>query len=261
MKSNIHPVIWVVLIVSILFVPVATFAEQLSDTEALYHQGKMVEEMIKGKAPLLQIKKEADRMSEMYTQLDGKMAKQSIEGMQAISGELIGLKQEFARISEPNLESALFHVHRLSIAFDALAHPVSAEWLKIGEQMQKDIQRMIADTEKGQDRNLRGDYRNLTQKKDEIALALHLRANPSDVNLIQSTHRFLNNQLQGDSLDRTAIKTALTYYLQTLKTIVGNEKTTVSKEWIDNQRDELWWVGVVLLGSGAWLFYRRMKTS
>ena len=66
-----------------------------------------------------------DSLSDMYTRLNPSDISQKVEGIQAVTNELIALKMMYAAVKGPEQAVAEYRIHRIVVAFDSLAYPNS----------------------------------------------------------------------------------------------------------------------------------------
>lgn len=228
-----------------------------TDVERLYEQAARVEQIIKAQKDTAQIQQEIEQMIHLYVQLDGRRVPQSIDGMQAVSAELIGLRQQYVQLQGPSHSAALFHAARLRYAFDALAHPGSGEWLQQLKGMEEDVHAMLDALKRDDKADLHLVFHRLSQRQELLGLALQLRLTPSATEFLRSADRFLRQQLQTDELDREGMRTALTQYLNILQGLTEKTEETVSPANMAAVAPPAWWAGLALLGTALWLLYHR----
>jgi len=161
----------------------------------LYQQAVKVENMIRQAGAPAKVLTELDTLSDMYTRLNVRDVDQRIEGVQAISSELIGLKAMYAAAKGPEQAVAEFRIHRITVAFDSLAYPNSPAWLPIARSMENHLDKSIEAVGKGDQKAAKAMFAKVRQERDQIWLALQLHGDPSELNLQVSAHRFVEGQV------------------------------------------------------------------
>jgi len=185
------------LLVLVLIVMLASPAQaaELVHPISLYQEGVKVEGMIRsGEAPA-QVLEALDRLAEMYARLDMRNISQRIEGINAVSGELVGLKMMYASVKGPDQPVAEFRVRRLVVAFDSLAYPQSPAWLPAARSMESHLEKIIEAVAKNDAKTAKAEFGKLRSERDRIWLALQLHGNPSDLNAQAAAHKLIEGQL------------------------------------------------------------------
>ncbi|MGZ4030984.1 MAG: sporulation protein YpjB [Tumebacillaceae bacterium] len=175
-------------------------AAELVNPITLYQESVKVENMIKsGEKPAL-VLEAIDYLADMYTRLDMSNISQRIEGVQAVSSELVGLKQMYTAVKGPEVAVAEFRIHRLVIAFDSMAFPNSPAWLPIARSMENNLDKVIEAVAKQDNKTARTVLTKVRSERDQIWLALQLHGDPSELNLQQSAHRYVEQQVAGEQV-------------------------------------------------------------
>lgn len=161
----------------------------------LYQQTVKVENMIRQADAPAKVLAELDALSDMYTRLQVGDVHQRIEGVQAISAELVGLKAMYAAAKGPEQAVAEFRIHRVTVAFDSLAYPNSPAWLPIARSLENHLDKSIEAVGKGDQKAAKTMFAKARQERDQIWLAMQLHGDPSELNLQVSAHRFVEGQI------------------------------------------------------------------
>lgn len=208
----------VVLLLCVMMVAPAQAAE-LVNPITLYQEAVKVENMVKhGEKPIV-VLESLSTLSDMYTRLDPRNISQKIEGIQAVTSELIALKQMYAAVKGPEQAVAEFRIHRVVVAFDSLAYPNSPSWLPIARSMENNLEKVIESVAKQDQKTAKALFGKMRSERDQIWLALQLHGDQSELYLQLSAHRFIETQLTGEQVtDKQATLDALGSY----KGSIGN---------------------------------------
>ena len=210
--------IWMLVLLFFLFsmIPPAQAAE-LVNPITLYQEAVKTENMIQHGEPAANVLEQLDLLSDMYTRLDLRNISQRIEGMQAVSSELIGLKHLFAAVKGPDPAVAQYRIQRIVVAFDSLAYPNSPAWLPVARSMENQLEKLIELVAKQDQKSAKQMFAKLRNDRDRIWLALQLHGSPSELNLQQSSFRYLEGQFAGDQVtDKQGMLDALGQYKSSL---------------------------------------------
>ncbi|KEO84251.1 sporulation protein YpjB [Tumebacillus flagellatus] len=196
-----------------LLAPRAGAVTALVHPITLYQEAVKVENMIKSGENQPAVLPELDVLSDMYTRLDTSKIVQKVEGVQAVTNELIALKMMYAAVKGPEQAVAEFRIHRLVVAFDSLAYPTSPTWLPVARSMENNLDKMIDAVAKGDYKTAKAVFQKFRNERDQIALALALHGDPTELQTQQSAFRFLDSQLQGETpTDKQGVLDALGHY-------------------------------------------------
>lgn len=192
-------------------------AAELVNPITLYQEAVKTENMIQNGESPATVLQQLDLLSDMYTRLDLRNISQRIEGMQAISSELIGLKHLFAAVKGPDQSVAQYRIQRVVVAFDSLAYPTSPVWLPVARSMENQLEKLIELVAKQDQKAAKQSFMKLRNDRDRIWLALQLHGDPSELNLQQSAFRYVEGQLAGEQVtDKQGTLDALGQYKSSL---------------------------------------------
>lgn len=175
-------------------------AAELVNPITLYQESVKVENMIKSGEKPAEVLEAITNLADMYTRLDMTNISQRIEGVQAVSAELVGLKQMYTAVKGPEVTVAEFRIHRIVLAFDSMAFPNSPAWLPIARSMENNLDKVIDAVAKQDSKTARTVLGKVRSERDQIWLALQLHGDPSELNLQQSAHRYVEQQLAGEQV-------------------------------------------------------------
>lgn len=228
--------------------------------EEVYNQSKTIENQIDKGEDLLLIKQKIDHLAELYSQLDLSETKQTVEGIQVVSSELIGLKMQFAAIHAPDMRTARDRSHRLTIGFESLAYPKTAKWKTMAKDILHDTDQMLNELANKNMLNVYKEQRLILQKQKEIGIALELNGTSDQVNLLRSVSSLWEQEATKEQIDSLRVSTI--YYRDTLDKMI-QEPITVGKEFQSRKSyNDLssWGIAVGLLLVSGFLIFRRVKT-
>ncbi|TCP58955.1 sporulation protein YpjB [Tumebacillus sp. BK434] len=213
---------WLLVLFLAVFGVTPAQAAELVNPITLYQESVKVESMIKqGESPA-KVLPALDALSDMYTRLDPRKIHQRVEGQQAVTAELIALKQMFAAVKGPEQAVAEYRIHRLTVAFDSLAYPASSAWLPIARSMENNLDKLIEAVAKGDQKAARTIMAKLRQERDQIQLALQLHGHPAELNAQWSAHRFVELQLTAEQVtDKQGTLDALGSYKASLGNVTS----------------------------------------
>ncbi|PWK15535.1 sporulation protein YpjB [Tumebacillus permanentifrigoris] len=201
------------LLVVSLAVPSAGALTALVNPITLYQEAVKVENQIKSAENPAAVLPALDTLSDMYTRLDPSKISQKVEGIQAVTNELIALKQLYAAVKGPEQAVAEFRIHRIVVAFDSLAYPNSPAWLPVARSMENNLDKLIEAVAKGDQKLAKTVFQKFRNERDQIWLALTLHGNPSDLQVQASAFRFVEGQLAGEQVtDKQGTLDALGHY-------------------------------------------------
>lgn len=194
---------------------------------ALYQEAVKVENKIRSGDHPEEVLSELDTLSDMYTRLDPSKISQKIEGVQAVTNELLSLKQMYAAVKGPEQAVAEYRIRRLVVAFDSLAYPDSPAWLPIARSMENNLDKLIEAVAKGDLKVARSIFQKVRNERDQISLALALHGNPSDLQVQASAVRFVEGQLGGESVtDKQGVLDALGHFKGSLGKLTADIKAS-----------------------------------
>ncbi|HEU4963254.1 MAG TPA: sporulation protein YpjB [Bacilli bacterium] len=200
-------------------------AAPLVNPITLYQESVKVENMIRGGEKPETVLASLEHLSDMYTRLDQSKVSQRVEGMQAVASELMALKQMYAALKGPEQAVAEYRIHRLTVAFDSLAYPNSPTWLPIARSMENNLEKVIQAVAKQDQKAARTVFQKVRQERDQIWLALSLHGSPSELNLQQTAHRFIEGQLAGEKItDKQGTLDALGQYKSSIGHLAASIK-------------------------------------
>jgi hypothetical protein len=192
----------------------------------LYQETVKVEHMIKSGEKPEKVLEALTALADQYTRLDPRTCPQRIEGVHAVSAELIGLKQLFAAVKGPDQAVAEYRIHRLAVAFDSLAYPQSPAWLPMVRSIENHLDKIIDLTAKQDYKAAKAVLSKVRSERDNIWLALQLYGNPSELNLMLSVHKYVEGQLASENLaDQQAVLDALGQYRAALGRLTADIQT------------------------------------
>ncbi|WP_157722025.1 sporulation protein YpjB [Tumebacillus avium] len=217
---------WLLVLFLTVFCVTPAQAAELVNPITLYQESVKVENMIKqGESPG-KVLTALETLSDMYTRLDPRNIHQRVEGQQAVTAELIALKQMFAAVKGPEQAVAEYRIHRLSVAFDSLAYPTSSTWLPVARSMENNLDKLIETVAKGDQKAARATMSKLRQERDGIWLALQLHGHPAELNALQSAHRYVESQL---AMEQVADKQGTLDALGSYKASIGSVTSQIHK--------------------------------
>jgi hypothetical protein len=217
--------LWMLILMLTCFLATPVLAAESVHPITLYQEAVKVENMIRGGEKPEIVLAALDNLSAMYTRLDQSKVSQRIEGMQAVSSELISLKQMYAALKGPEQAVAEYRIHRIAVAFDSLAYPNSPAWLPVARSMENNLEKCIQAVAKQDQKAARAVFQKVRRERDQIWLALSLHGAPSELNLQQSAHRFIESQLNAEQVtDKQGTLDALGQYKNSIGNLVANIK-------------------------------------
>jgi hypothetical protein len=259
---------WVWMVVVIFFagmIATPVQAAELVHPITLYQEAVKVENMIRQSESPNKVLPALDVLSEMYTRLDTESIHQRIEGVQAVSAELISLKQMYAAVKGPEQIVAQFRIKRVVMAFDSLAYPTSPAWLPIVRSMENQLDKSIEAVAKQDQKSAKTIFAGLRSERDQVWLALQLHGDPSELNLQLSAHRFIETQLGLEQVsDKQGTLDSLGAYKASLGKIVTGMPTVKEPPLLPVLHLTLDPVtygttGAALLAFFGWRYYRKNK--
>lgn len=240
---------WMLVLMLTFLLATPAQAENLVNPITLYQEAVKVENMIRGGEKPEVVLTALNNLADLYTRVDQRKVTQRIEGVQAVSGELIALKQMFAALKGPEQAVAEYRIHRIVIAFDSLAYPNSPAWLPIARSMENNLEKVIQAVAKQDQKTARSIFQKVRQERDQIWLALSLHGSPSELNLQQSAHRYLDSQLAAEQVtDKQGTLDALGQYKSSIGNMAANIRVVKEPPLLPVLRLEL---DPITYGSGA----------
>jgi hypothetical protein len=241
----------------------SVFASTASATmEDLYHTALHIQTLLQKDADPIVVKEQIDGLIDRFLSQDLSKSLPSLEGLHALSSELHGLKLQFASLRPPDKQLAEERIQRLSYAFEALSDKAPGSWRSVAKEMINESVRLEQAIERQELQTSRRYLQSMIRKQREIGIVLLLKADPSQVNLLQSASSFMEQQLSQDSAMFESIREPVRQYRLTLQKIADEaddeERLEMQKE-IPNMDLRSWWIAAFLVASSGFLIYRRMR--
>ncbi|MFD2171225.1 sporulation protein YpjB [Tumebacillus lipolyticus] len=256
---------WMFVLFLLVFRVSPVQAAELVNPITLYQESVKVENMVKQGENPAKVLPALEALSDMYTRLDPRNIVQRIEGQQAITTELLALKQMFAAVKGPEQAVAEYRMHRLTVAFDSLAYPTAPAWLPVARSMENQLDKLIEAVAKQEQKSARATLTKLRQERDQIWLALQVHGNPSDLNTLLSAHRFVESQLAGEQVtDKQGVLDALGSYKAALGHVTANRQSAEEAPFLPVLHltlDPVMYgtAGALLLAAFGWRMFRKKK--
>ncbi|SDW59654.1 sporulation protein YpjB [Marininema mesophilum] len=142
----------------------------------------------------LKARSEMKKLAKSFSQADFSEMKVSVQGIRALSDSLVSMEGQLNRVMPQQGDTSEAST-RLSLAFDALAHPNQPVWLQYESTFRSDIARVKKSLKNGEREAIKASLKGLIEHMKLVMPAIEVSRQPITVQKVRSVEQFFRSQL------------------------------------------------------------------